>query len=232
MGTVRLTNVVSMLLRHNRHTLVTGQTGTGKSAILKDKLANHLSPSHFSKSMLLNFSARTGSNQTQTIIEGKLIKRRKGVLGAPLNHKCVVFIDDLNMPAKEKYGAQPPIELLRQWMDHKGWYDLKTNTFTQILDVIFLAAMGPPGGGRTQITQRYVRHFNLINIVPFGAKVSARVFSSFIPPFSLSLVLSFISFFPFFPSFILFFPSFSLPPLLISHSSLSFSHSSLSFSLS
>lgn len=82
------------------------------------------------------------------------------------------------MPAKETYGAQPPIELLRQWMDHAGWYDRKENTFRQLVDVQFLAAMGPPGGGRTSITQRYVRHFNLINFVPFSNESLQRVFGT------------------------------------------------------
>ncbi len=56
---------------------------------------------------------------------------------------------------------QPPIELLRQFMDMGGWYG-RDNSFRAMTDVQFVAAMGTPGGGRTFITDRYLRHFNLI----------------------------------------------------------------------
>ena len=89
------------------------------------------------------------------------------------------------MPKKEEYGAQPPIEVLRQWMDHQGWYNRaeKEKPFMKIEDLIFVAAMGPPGGGRSAITNRLQRHFNYLVYTNLGKESISMIFSKILKAF-------------------------------------------------
>jgi dynein heavy chain len=61
---------------------------------------------------------QTSSNNVQEIIEGKVEKRTKGVYVPVGGKKLLTYLDDLNMPAKDEYGSQPPLELVRQWIDY------------------------------------------------------------------------------------------------------------------
>lgn len=48
----------------------------------------------------------------------------------------------------------------------------------RVQDVLFLAAMGPPGGGRTAITPRYVRHFHVLALTDSSDATLKHIFST------------------------------------------------------
>ncbi|XP_062595107.1 dynein axonemal heavy chain 14-like, partial [Saccostrea cucullata] len=110
---------------------------------------------------VFQFSAQMTAARLKAHIMHKLIKKGKDTLGAPRGKKVLVFVDDLNMPAPEVYGAQPPLELLRQFLELGGFYHAgKAHlVWEDIYDVHVVAACGPPGGGRNPIHPRLLKHF-------------------------------------------------------------------------
>jgi len=101
--------------------------------------------------IFINFSAQTNSMRTQQAIEGKLEKKKRTLFGAAPGKKIAIFVDDINMPATETYGAQPPIELLRSFIDMKGLYDRDEWMWKDVEDTTIVAASAPPGGGRSPL---------------------------------------------------------------------------------
>ncbi|XP_035385934.1 dynein heavy chain 6, axonemal [Electrophorus electricus] len=159
--TVRYGYLMEKLLSVGHSVLFTGTTGVGKSVVARG-LLNSVQEQAGYVPVYINFSAQTSSARTQEIIESKLEKKRKNLLGAPVNKKVVVFVDDLNMPKLDSYGSQPPIELLRQFQDFQGFYDRDKFFWKEIQDVIVAAACAPPGGGRNPVTPRFIRHFSML----------------------------------------------------------------------
>lgn len=179
MDSIRNLHFLTTNVSNKQHMLIVGPTGTGKTLGITTELQVSYYNSYYT-SLATAFSGQTTASQIQKVIEAKVCtRRRKGYYGPEEGkQEIVIFIDDLNMPAKEKFGAQPPIELLRQWMDTGGFFDLETKEFKYLQNIVFVGAMLPLIGGRNTVTMRYLRHFNLLYVEPFERESLMKIFGS------------------------------------------------------
>ena len=184
--TAQLGVLLDLLIRSSFPTLVVGPTGTGKSVFIKQVISHNLDQSIY-KPIATSFTAKSSANDTQNVVDMKLDKRRRGVYGPAFGCKAVVFVDDFNLPEVEEYGAQPPVELIRQLVDNGGWYDLAEMDFHQLDDTQLICAMGPPGMGANDITPRMMRHFSPLCITTFNSTTISQIYQSIMSWYMVSV---------------------------------------------
>ncbi|XP_023298158.2 dynein axonemal heavy chain 2 [Lucilia cuprina] len=176
--TVRYEYLVSKLLQDGRPVLLVGNVGTGKTstAVSVMESCDKAKFTVFS----INISAQTTAAGLQESIENRTEKRTKTHYVPIGGKKMICFMDDFNMPAKDVYGSQPPLELIRQWIDYKYWFNRRNQQKIYVLNTLLMAAMGPPGGGRQIISSRTMSRFFLLNMTFPTEDIISRIFGTMI----------------------------------------------------
>ncbi len=193
LDTTRFTFLLRLNYERRKACFFTGYTGTGKSVVMEALLNKMSAPAEAGGEGVLPistaFSGQTASKLVQVTIESKLEKKRKDLLGPPLGMTTVIFVDDVNMPAKEEYGAQPPIELCRHLLCHGFFYDRDKLFLKNIADFVMFSAAAPPGGGRADMTQRFSQHFHMLCLPPSSDAVLQNIFESILSGFTTKVCL-------------------------------------------
>lgn len=174
--TIRYDYLVAKLIAHDYPVLLTGPVGTGKSSTATAVLAR-LDPQLYAL-LALNLSAQTSPHNVQEAIEARTEKRTKTLYVPFGGRRLVCFLDDMNMPARDAYGSQCALELIRQWIDYRFWYDRQKQGRIYVQPMQLLAAMGPAGGGRQVVSARTVARFSCINMPFPGAATITRIFGT------------------------------------------------------
>ena len=180
--TVKVTYMLEKLFDINKNVLLTGGSGVGKSVLA----TNIFREKRFSSKFLpfpFIFSAKTTAHETQETILNSLHLESKTKRSSKPGMKNIIYIDDINMPEVEKFGSQPPIELLRQLVDLKLFYEKRELNKIEIDQTCMFGLAAPPSGGRNEMTTRFTRHFNPICLPEPDQKNLTSIFTTILKHF-------------------------------------------------
>jgi dynein heavy chain len=144
---------------NKRNMMIVGPSGSGKSIILQNMLKEQEEQIY---TFVLTLSAQTSAIQIQETIETKMESKRKTLLGPPEGKTAAFFVDDIIMPKPEQYGAQPPLEVLRQVLGYGGFFNRKELYWVEVHGLTIVAACQPPGGGRNTPDNRLLSQFTTL----------------------------------------------------------------------
>ena len=181
----RLCRITEINMLEEKPVLFIGDPGTGKTAVVKYFMKNYMEElakkckiqGYTYRAYSVNFNSFTNSFILQNIIDSQITQRFSNRYGPLGNTKLIYFLDDLNMPQLDEYGTQSHVELLRQAIDYKEYFDRKDLEFKKVLeDILFIGCQNPKAGSFV-IDLRLQRHFTLIGASEPNATITEEIYT-------------------------------------------------------
>jgi len=109
-------------------------------------------------------------------------KTPQGMVLAPVvpGKWLVLFCDEINLPAEDKYGTQRVIFFLRQMVEHGGFYRSTDKSWVRLERIQFVGACNPPTDpGRVPLSPRFLRHAPVVMVDYPGEESLRQIYGTF-----------------------------------------------------
>ncbi|KAJ2400555.1 dynein heavy chain, partial [Coemansia sp. RSA 2559] len=163
--TLRHEDVLSAWLSEHRPLVLCGPPGSGKTMTLLSALRSLPDL----EVAALNFSSATTPELILKTFEQYCEYRKTpgGVVLSPvaIGRWLVVFCDEINLPAPDRYGTQRVIAFMRELVERGGFWRAAEHQWVTLERVQFVGACNPPTDpGRVPLSHRFLRHAPLVMV--------------------------------------------------------------------
>ncbi|KAI0072370.1 dynein heavy chain [Panus rudis PR-1116 ss-1] len=172
--TIRHEEVLYSWLSEHKPLMLCGPPGSGKTMTLFSALRKLPDM----EVVGLNFSSATTPELILKTFEQYCEYRKtpNGVVLAPvqIGRWLVVFCDEINLPATDKYGTQRVISFIRQLVECGGYWRTSDMAWVKLERIQFVGACNPPTDpGRVPLSHRFLRHAPLV-MVDYPGELSLK----------------------------------------------------------
>ncbi|UZJ53926.1 hypothetical protein CBS101457_003246 [Exobasidium rhododendri] len=178
--TVRHEDVLYSWLSEHKPLMLCGPPGSGKTMTLFSALRKL--PDQ--EVVGLNFSSATTPELILKTFEQYCEYRKtpNGIILSPIQigKWIVLFCDEINLPALDKYGTQRVISFLRQLVETGGFWRTSDKNWVRLERIQFVGACNPPTDpGRVPLSHRFLRHAPLVMVGYPASQSLIQIYGTF-----------------------------------------------------